>query len=54
MRCLFPHPERITRGAGTLRRECPERPRQYAWMNMEDCTNICTICEKNNTSVIIM
>ena len=32
----------------------PESYRQVAWMDMEDCTNICTICDKNNTSVIIM
>ena len=54
MRCLFPHQAYIIRETSTLRRECPKWPRQFAWLNMEDCTNICTICEKNNTSVIIM
>ena len=54
MRCPFcirsPGPAAQIPSAGGR----PGSDRQVAWMDMEDCTNICTICDKNNTSVIIM
>lgn len=48
------HQEPRSRCSNPQRRGRPRSDRQVAWMDMEDCTNICTICDKNNTSVIIM